>query len=208
MSGSAKLLIGEQVTLYETPISLISYSHVTSGTALPTHTTGDLLVGIGYRSSNTAISAPAGWTTELSAGLTGYYVHIATKTAASGSETATWTNTEAVTYVVLRTWGGTGLSSRTADVSTSNAELRDGDFLDVKNGTSFVLHATFANTSGVSQTITPSDPFYTNNSSVVVGNINCSLLYRAGLIDELPTTTLSYSGSGSSFVGACLEVTA
>ena len=198
----------DPISFFETPISLVSYNHVASGDALPTHATDDLIIGIAYRNENSAITIPSGWTSVAQNGGTDYRYAVATKVAASASETATWANTDAVTYVVLQNAGGIGLATLSASTSTNFADLRDGDLLDVKNGTSFVLHTTFANTFGVLQTITPDSGFYTNNTSVLVGNYNCSLLYRAGLISDLPTTDLDYSGSGSAFIANCIEVIA
>ena len=70
--------------------------------AMPSHQAGDLIVVLAMRSTNSAITVPSGWFSEVIASGNGY-VAMAWKTAASGAETTgTWTSAESIAIVIYR----------------------------------------------------------------------------------------------------------
>ena len=201
-----KLLINEAVTEFETPITLVSYSHVTPAAALPTHATGDLIIALAVNNDNNSISTPAGFTFLASFGFTGYRDWFGYKTAASASETVSWTNVDAVTYVILRGWSSIGTQSNSFGSFLSTADLSDAA-LDATNGTSFVCHLTWAKSTG--QTVGFSGDYYTETTDSEIGDFTLSFCYRAGLTSSLPVTTIDYDpGGNATWIARMLEVKA
>jgi len=78
---------------------------------MPSHQPGDLLIAIAHRNASITIpTEPAGWFTHLTVGSNIQGVRLASKYAASSSESfGTWTNAEQVLVVVCRSDDGKGV---------------------------------------------------------------------------------------------------
>ena len=203
---SRALLTVEPISVFETPISLISHNHSAPGGSLPTHASGDLIVAVGINFDGDSISTPAGWTLELTGGSSPYRVWVGYKVAASASETAaTWTNVDVVTYAVFRDWGSIGQVSTGRDTSSPYALYNST--VEESNGSCFVVQFLYA--VGAGNTPTLSNSYYTETTPVDAGGATCHLAYRAGLVDkDLPDTEATYSPGAAYVVRAFVEVKA
>lgn len=179
---SRKLLIPLGDPLVATSVSLISHSHTTHTGAIPSHTTGDILIGFATCFDPFSPAQPAGWNSIISSVTNSGGVSIGRKVsykvAASSSESATWgSDTDILSYVVLRGQSGIGTSTRSvASDLTNNALPTIG--LDVVDGSSFIVTVLHAN--GTGKTLSGVPPFYTQHSSAEVGGATGTLLTRAG----------------------------
>lgn len=193
-----KLLLPFADPVLESPIELVSYAHTTFNGAIPTHQSGDLIVAVGVNFSQTDIDRPSGWSTLKDSGGNfsppQWWSIIGTKTAASSSETASWTNAEAVTYVVLRNHVGIGNDGDSVS-ATSDEETMPATTLNTQDGTSFVLQ--FAFSENTAATVSQSTGYYLQTPSVTAGGLKCTLFYRPGRAVTLPASDVIYTPSGS-----------
>lgn len=196
---SRKLLVPLADPLVDTPVSLVSYSFAGPSAAMPTHQTGDLLVGVAMRfDAPTAPGRPSGWTQLLSVGgnISGfdYGRIIASKVAASSSEAAEFLNAQSVIRLVFRGSSAVGDIDSTGTTNLSVMPLGSGA-LDVQDGSSFIVQCIMVNAAG--RTFVQPDEYYNLAGSADVSSIGNTLLFRAGRIAQLEAKSGSFSPTGT-----------
>lgn len=113
-----------------------------SSVSMPTHASGDTLVMWAWNTTNsTAVTVPSGWMTVRTRTTGAKYSVLATKIAASASETSgTWTNATHVAVAVYN--DGTNylaIGDVTGQGSTSTTMQYAGEAMQARNGSAWYL---------------------------------------------------------------------
>jgi hypothetical protein len=162
---------------------------------IPTHTTGDLILIIAYRTAVTAPSLPGGYTDACNASGNSTSMRVGYKEAASGSETSgTWTNATHLIVHVYRGWDNAVAPACTTLGNSGSTTLRYPALtLTATDGLSWVIRA-----AGASAATATSDPGGSATLIQSVGSAPMSWSYQNTGVTSDPTqisTTVNVSGA-------------